>query len=448
MLHLVFKPHRSTLRAQTADAQKLFVLLKVIPSATLGAVRPPLALAFVVDSSGSMREAGAKGGEKSADSKLDVAISATKSALSDQRLVAGDLVSVIQFDDVARVVLPLEPLGDRRAALAALSTLSAYNGGTQIARGLNAARDELARILQPGVAQRVLLLTDGQSLDAPACREAAKELAGAHVPLVAIGVGDDYNEELLRDLAEIGRGRPYHLSQIEGLEEVFGLEVQSSTREVVTGLRARVQTVEGVSLNSVTRVYPDLSEMKIEDSSPDAAVVPLGNISAGDYTVFVLEMTVSGKARAAGRARLALVRLFGSVSTRPEEIESQTSELVVSFSGEDAEAEEVNDEVLGYVEQRNVDRLVQNAVKRAQNDVPGAQKSLRIALDITRRLGNVRATRMLQQSLDELGSRGKMSASTRKTVLLETRTRTVKTTVADDLDDVPGDDDIHRLTGA
>ncbi len=447
MLHLVFKPHRSTLRAQTEDAQKLFVLLKVIPSATLGAHRPPLALAFVVDSSGSMRESGAKGGDGRAQSKLDVAISATKNALADERLVAGDLVSVVQFDDVARVVLPLEPLGDRRAALAALSTLGAYNGGTQIAKGLSAARNELARILQPGVAQRVLLLTDGQAFDAPACRVAAKELADADVPLVAIGVGDDYNEELLRDLAEIGRGRPYHLSQIEALEEVFGIEVASSTREVVTGLRARVQTVSGVSLGSVTRVYPDLAEMKV-DESQGAAVVPLGNISAGDYTVFVLEMTIAGRARAQGRARLAQVQLFGNVSNRLDEIESPISELVVSFSTEDAEAEEVSDEVLGYVEQRNVDRLVQNAVQRAQNDVPGAQKSLRIALDITRRLGNVRATRMLQQSLDELGARGKMSATTRKTVLLETRTRTVKTMVADDVDNVPGDDDIHRLTGA
>ncbi len=448
MLHLVFKPHRSTLRAQTADAQKLFVLLKVIPGATLGAHRPPLALAFVVDSSGSMREAGAKDADGRASSKLDVAIKATQNALGDARLVEGDLVSVIQFDDVARVVLPLEPLGDRRAATAALSRLSAYNGGTQIAKGLSAAQNELARILQAGVAQRVLLLTDGQAFDEQACHVAAKALADADVPLVAIGIGDDYNEELLRDLAEIGRGRPYHLSQIEGLEEVFGIEVASSAREVVTGLRARVQTVAGVSLGGVTRVYPDLAEMKVDDSSQGAATVPLGNISAGDYTVFVLEMTVSGRARAAGRARLAQVQLFGSVSNRPGEIESQSSELVVSFSDHDADAEEVSDEVLGYVEQRNVDRLVQNAVKRAQNDVPGAQKSLRIALDITRRLGNVRATRMLQQSLDELGTRGKMSASTRKTVMLETRTRTVKTTVADDLSEVPGDDDIHRLTGA
>ena len=445
MLHLVFKPHRETLRAGTADAQKLFVLLKVIPSASVGAVRPPLALAFVVDTSGSMREAG--GGARG-EAKLEVAIRAAQNALGDERLVEGDLVSVIGFDDRARVVLPLQPLGDRRAAVAALRTLSGYTGGTQIAKGLDAAHGELARILQGGVAQRVLLLTDGQAFDEAACRVAAKGLAGANVPLVAIGVGDDYNEELLRDLAEIGRGRPYHLAQIEALEQVFGLEVQSSTREVVTSLRAHVQTASGVTLGGATRVYPDLAEMPIHSSPPDAATVPLGNIAAGDYTVFILEMTVAGEARAAGRARLATVQLFGSVSTATAEVESPASELAVSFSMDDAEAEEVNDEVLGYVEQRNVDRLVQNAVRRAQNDVPGAQKSLRIAIDITRRVGNARATRMLQQSLDELGARGQLSAATRKTVLLETRTRTVKTKAADALDDVPGDDDIHRLTGA
>jgi len=46
---------------------------------------------------------------------------------------------------------------------------------------------------------------------------------------------------------------PTQDSTIERLEEVFGFEVQTSVREVVTGLRAQVQTVMRVSLDSVTR---------------------------------------------------------------------------------------------------------------------------------------------------------------------------------------------------
>jgi Ca-activated chloride channel family protein len=304
------------------------------------------------------------------------------------------------------------------------------------------------------VAQRVLLLTDGQAFDPDACRKAAAGLAEANVPLVSIGIGDDYHEELLRDLAEIGRGRPYHLAQIEQLEEVFGFEVQTSVREVVTGLRADVQVVSGVRLDSVTRIYPDLSEIDFvhapsdKSAQPNAASLSLGNIMAGDYTVFVLELTVSGLARPVGRVRLAQVQLSGAVSSSAGQVESPRHDIVVSFSGESNQAEKVDDEVLGYVQQRNVDRLVQGAVRRAAHDTPGARQSLQNAVEMTRRIGNVRVTRLLQESLDELGTNGELSSSTRKTIALETRTRTIKTRAADALSDVPGEDEIRRLTGA
>lgn len=444
MIHLSLKPHRDSLQAGTPDLQKLFVLLKVIPAPVLAGVRPPLALALVIDTSGSMREGTLGRGA----SKLQRALAATEAILGDARLVENDLVSLIQFDDVARVVWPLAPLGNRQGARAALKRLETYAGGTRMAQGLMAAQRELRRIEQGGVAQRVLLLTDGQAFDPEECRAAAHQLAELNAPLVTMGAGEDYNEELLRDLAEIGRGRPYHLQEMERLGEVFGSEVQSSIREVVTDLRAQVQTVSGVSLDSVTRVYPDLAEMTLGQSTGQTQSVSLGNVRAGDYTVFVLELTLSGRARGVGRARLAQVQLSGAVPTSQDTIESPQQDVVVSFSGERSAVEAVDEEVLGYVQQRNADRLVQNALRLAPQDKAGARRSLQSALELTRRIGNPAITRLLQNSLDELESQGKLSSAMRKTIALETRTRTIKTQGADALTDVPGEDEIRRLTGA
>ena len=41
MIQLVLKPHRDSLQAATAELQKLFVLLKVIPAGQLSRARPP-----------------------------------------------------------------------------------------------------------------------------------------------------------------------------------------------------------------------------------------------------------------------------------------------------------------------------------------------------------------------------------------------------------------------
>ena len=442
MLHLVLKPHRDNLQAGTSDPQKLFVLLKVIPTDTLANVRPPLALALVIDTSGSMRES--TGGV----SKLERAIEATDAILSDARLSPNDVVSLIQFDDEASAIWPLAPLGNRSGARAALKKLHNYQGGTRMAQGLTAAHRELSRIQQGGVANRVLLLTDGEAFDAKDCPPAAQQLADLNAPLITIGVGDEYNEELLRDLAEIGRGRPYHLPKIEALGEVLGGEVGSSLREVITDLRAQIQTVAGVSLDSVTRVYPDLAEMQVAAQGDKMRSATLGNVQSGDYTVFVLELTLSERARSEGRARLAQVQLSGATPTAQGAVESERHSIVVGFTDEMSAVETVDDEVLGYVQQRNADRMVQSALRLASTDAKGAKQSLQGALELTKRIGNPVVTRMLQDSLDELENGGQLSSNMRKTIALETRTRTIKTQVADALSDVPNDDEIRRLTGA
>lgn len=445
MIHLVLKPHRDSLQAATPELQKLFVLLKVIPASTLNRVRPPLALAVVIDTSGSMRDGA---GDGAGASKLQRAMAATEAILGDARLSPDDLVTLIQFDDAARVILPLAPLGDGQQARAALRKLDNYSGGTRAAQGLLAARHELARIEQGGVATRVLLLTDGEAFDPDDCYAAASQLAELNAPLVTIGIGDDYNEELLRDLAEIGRGRPYHLQKMEALGELFQLEVQSSLREVITNLKAQVQTVAGVQLDSVTRVYPDLAEMNVAPAGEKISEVALGNVQTGDYTVFVLELTLFGRARSEGRARLAQLQLSGNVSQTAGVVQSERHDIVVSFSGEQSEIETVDEEVLGYVQQRNADRLVQNALRLAPTDKDGARQSLQTALELTRRIGNLQVTRILQNSLDELEDKGKLSSGTRKTIALETRTRTIKTQSADALSGVPDEAEIRRLTGA
>ena len=80
------------------------------------------------------------------------------------------------------------------------------------------------------MAKRVLLLTDGQTFDEAECRPLATRLAESNTPLIAIGVGVEYNEELLRDLAELSQGRPYHLAQMGQLGDILNDEIGSSVR--------------------------------------------------------------------------------------------------------------------------------------------------------------------------------------------------------------------------
>jgi Ca-activated chloride channel family protein len=437
MLNLFFKPHRSTLKAGTVEPQKVFALLKVIPDSETAQLRPPVAWVFVIDSSGSMRELAGD------QSKLQGAIEAAHTLLNDERWLPDDQISIIQFSDQARVLLPLSPLGDGLAARQALQELHRYSGGTHGAKGLRCALNELHD--SEGFSKRVLVLTDGQVFDENQCRELATAFGESNLPLIAVGIGDDYNENLLRDLAELSGGRPYHLQSLAEFESVLDIETTSSTREVVTDLRAEIQLVKGVRLDSVTRVYPSLAEIDT------AAPLRLGNIAAGDYTVFTLEFSVAELARPASRARLAQLSLQGTVSTADEmRKETAIQELVMNFSHDEAETTRVDLEVLGYVQQKNADRLVQSAIQQASKNGSEAQSSLQSALEITRRVGNAPMTRMLQEALDELQQTGTLSRARRKTIGLGGRTRTVMTGAPSDSAPnpaLPSEEDIRRLTG-
>ena len=235
------------------------------------------------------------------------------------------------------------------------------------------------------MAKRVLLLTDGQTFDEAECRPLAGHFAESNTPIIAIGVGIEYNEDLLRDLAELSQGRPYHLAQMGQLGDILNDEIGSSVREVVTDLQATVSTVKGVRLSAVTRVYPSLAEV-----SASGSIYRLGNIATGDYTVFILEFTVSGIARPPSRARIAQLGLAGHVPGLGRREELAPQDLFTAFTLDERQITEVDAEVLGYVQQKNLDKMVQDAVRVAGTDAAKARQTLQAAVGITQRIGNAR----------------------------------------------------------
>jgi Ca-activated chloride channel family protein len=173
----------------------------------------------------------------------------------------------------------------------------------------------------------------------------------------------------------------------------------------------------------------------------------MGNIAAGDYTVFIFEFTVEGLARPASRARMAQVSLAGSAPGLGKHEDFPPQDLFVTFTTDEAAIAAVDPEVLGYVQQKNVDNLVQKAMGLATVNAGQARQTLQVALGMTQRIGNAAMTKVLNNALDELNKSGTISAGTRKTVALGGRTKTVKTGSAVPLEGMPSEEEIRKVTG-
>lgn len=216
----------------TGDHQSVLQLGLTTPIDPATLPRRPLDLALVVDVSGSMLD----------DDRLTYVKQGLR-LLADE-IAAGDRVALVAYSDAARVVLPLAELA-RDAFLAEVDALAA-GGATNLHGGLELGF-ELVAATTPGREARVILLSDGLATAGQTDAGAILELAVGQVSdgagLTTIGVGDEFDVELMRGLAERGGGSFYYLESAVAVDEVFRQELATSLQPI--GLDVRLAIDDG-----------------------------------------------------------------------------------------------------------------------------------------------------------------------------------------------------------
>lgn len=175
-------------------------------------VAPEVATVFVIDNSGSM-DRPVLGSIKS---QQQIANDAT--ALAIASLDRNDMVGVIVFNSVARVVVPLDRNTDPRPAIERVRAIQS-DGGTDIAAGLELAIDQLRNVRAK--VKHVVVLSDGKSQRDSELPGLASQLASMGVKISSIIVGDDADVGQLERIAQIGGGVAYNANNATALPRIF-----------------------------------------------------------------------------------------------------------------------------------------------------------------------------------------------------------------------------------
>jgi Ca-activated chloride channel family protein len=169
--------------------------------------RAPVNVALVIDKSGSMQ------GEKIERAKQGL-------LAAIDRLGAQDIVTIVAYDTVVQTVLPATKLTDREQIRAAINSLSA-NGNTALFAGVSKGAAELRKFRSESRFNRVILLSDGLANVGPSSPEALAELgsslAAEGISVTTLGLGLDYNEDLLARLAATSGGSHAFISDADRL---------------------------------------------------------------------------------------------------------------------------------------------------------------------------------------------------------------------------------------
>ncbi|GAA3071084.1 vWA domain-containing protein [Streptomyces glomeratus] len=195
--------------------------------------RPPAALTFVVDISGSMGEPG----------RLDL-VRDSLGVLTD-RLRDDDSVALVTFSDEARTVLPMTRLGGHRARVHDAVDELRPTDSTNLGAGVRTGYATAVGGLRPGATNRVVLLSDGLAntgdTDADTILERIANARREHgITLFGVGVGSEYGDALMERLADRGDGHTTYVSTTDDAHRVFCDQLPQNVQLTAREAKAQV----------------------------------------------------------------------------------------------------------------------------------------------------------------------------------------------------------------
>lgn len=207
-----------------------------------GKARTPLNISIVIDKSGSMSGA-----------KLDHAKLAAKYVVD--QLSADDYVSIVEYDDRINVVSTSNRVADKQLLRKRIDGIEAGNT-TNLGGGMLEGCKQVKSTYQPGYVNRVLLLSDGLANEGITSVEELQRLAKAQnlehgISISTFGLGLDYNENLMTNLAEYGSGNYYFIENPEQISAIFQKELNGLLNVVAQNAVLTVDLPANVSLEKV-----------------------------------------------------------------------------------------------------------------------------------------------------------------------------------------------------
>ena len=387
--------------------QLVYVLLEALPGQAMAQVKMPLNLSLVLDKSGSMQ-----------GQKIENLRQAAK--LVVDRLGADDLLSIVAFSDRKYRIADSQPVINKDDFKAKIDRIR-DGGGTAISGGMAQGLTELEKGLDPGRVSRMLLLTDGQTFgDEKQCKKLGAEAGKKGIVVHALGLGDDWNEDLLDDVAEASGGSADFIDSPSKIVPFFERAVQSMQDTVVQNARMILRLSNGITPRQVWQVLPMISNLGYQPLSDRDVQVELGELEKGQPRSLMVELLVGP--RPAGTYRVAQAEISYDVPGLGLVGEKVKADILLELTGDAAKAREYDSEVMNIVEKVTAFKLQTRALEEAKmGNIAGASQKLRAAATRLLEMGEDELAQSALEEAENLEKSGHMTARGTKKLRYETR---------------------------
>jgi Ca-activated chloride channel family protein len=262
-------------KALSEESSQMDFLIRITaPEIQIGKERPLLNLGLVLDRSGSMSGEKIENAKKAACYCVD-------------QLMSTDRISVTIFDDRVDTIITTMLVENRSEIKGRINQIR--SGGTT---ALHAAWVEggrqVAECLNPGCLNRVVLVTDGLAnvgeTDPDTIVSQALGLNKKNISTSTIGIGNDFNEDLLIPMAKAAGGNSWFVEGPEDFQRIFETEMEGILRDVCTNVSLKIEPEKRVEILAVLNDFDSISHSKYS----------LPNLLSGDPLDIVVRTQLPG----------------------------------------------------------------------------------------------------------------------------------------------------------
>jgi Ca-activated chloride channel family protein len=367
------------------EPQLLYVLVKVQPLLEMSLTTDaPLNLALVVDRSTSMKGA-----------RLQHVKNAVHRIIDE--CAEQDIISLVTFSDSAEVLIPAQHPTDARGLKSQVNSIQA-DGATAIYSGLSAGIEQIEKNRHSRYVNHVVLITDGRTYgDEEDCLRLAGEAHALGVGISGMGIGEDWNDRFLDQLAQRTGGDSAYISSAEAVSRFLGDRIRSLATAYAERANLIVASAPSVSLESVIRTAPRATTFDANDQP-----IALGSLDGSVGAHFVIQFHINAANVESGEELfVGRVDISGEVLGSANRDERVVEDLFVEVTTENV-SEEPPPELL--------DALSRLALYRLQDRAREALEAGDVA-EATRKLEYL-ATRLFESGQEGLAQTAMLEAQT------------------------------------
>jgi Ca-activated chloride channel homolog len=336
------------------------------------------------------------------------------------RLSPDDRVSVAVFNDSAQMLAESGLVRDQRSMAAKIAGLRA-GGGTQMSRGLSIGLREVYRHVDDQRANQVLLLTDGQTYgDEAQCLKLAQEAGEHRIAIQALGLGDDWNEDLLDEIARRSGGTSDLIESADEIAPLFAQTVERSHRAVIRNARLVLRLVSGIVPRQVWQVTPLIANLGYTPIGQNDVQIELGELDAQEGKEVLVELLLPP--RQPGRYRIAQSQIVFDLPQRNETDLDARQDILLDYTLDPQLARQYEPAIMNLVEKVTAYKLQTRALDEARmGNVAGATQKLRAAATRLLELGEVELADAARAEAESLERSGHMTSAGTKKLRYQTR---------------------------